>query len=145
MQRFESHRTMRHIITRPNSLIQNMKHMISGYAGMILLWVWSGRKMGEVWRRLPEGTHEQVAILNFGGKDWAAFRVCLTVNSESTLRRFLAQFEFRVCLGGTFNFREEAKGSTKMAASAANQSCSFNCKWQPPMEAAIFKAELHLE
>ena len=28
----------------------------------------------------------------------------------------------------------EAKGSSKMAASAANQNCSFDCKWQPSME-----------
>ena len=28
---------------------------------------------------------------------------------------------------------------------SANQSCSFNCKWLPPMEDTIFEAELHSE
>ena len=45
-------------------------------------------------------------------------------------------------LGGVSNFRVERKeaiGSSKMAASATNQNCSFDCKWQPPMDAAIFE------
>ena len=31
------------------------------------------------------------------------------------------------------------KSSSKMAASVANQNCSFNYKWLPPMEATILK------
>ena len=68
----------------------------------------------------------------------AAFRVCLRVNSEVTLQRLFAQFALRVCLGGISNFTQEAKGSSKMA----NQNCSFDYKWQPPMEGTIFEAEL---
>ena len=52
---------------------------------------------------------------------------------------------FRVRLRGVSNFREEAKGSTKMADGAASENCSFNCKWRPPMEATISEAELHSE
>ena len=53
---------------------------------------------------------------------------CSGYTSESTQQLSFAQFAFRVCLWGTSNFREEAKGS-KMATSAANQKYSFDCKW----------------
>ena len=43
------------------------------------------------------------------------------------------------CLWGISNFKNEAKGSSKMADGSANENCSFNCKWQPPMDAAISK------
>ena len=73
-----------------------------------------------------------------GNVTWAAFRVRLWGASESTPRGILAEFAFRVCLRGVSNFRVEAKGSSKMTHGSANENCSFNCKWQPLMEAAIF-------
>ena len=53
-------------------------------------------------------------------------------------------------LRGIVRFTQEAKGTFKMADSfdgtlSANQSCSFNCKWLPPMEATIFEAAIHSE
>ena len=74
-----------------------------------------------------------------------------SVNSKVTLRRLFAQFALGSALevpwrhlGGVSNFRQEAKGSSKMADSAVNQNCSFDCKWQPPMEAAILKKPFQL-
>ena len=43
------------------------------------------------------------------------------------------------CLRGISNFRVETKGSSELAVGVTNQSCSFDCKWQPPMKAAILK------
>ena len=57
------------------------------------------------------------------------YRVALRVGLSRRRRRFFAQFAFRVCPGGVSNFRKEVKGSSKMADGAANQNCSFYCKW----------------
>ena len=64
-------------------------------------------------------------------------RLCSGYASESTPRQcffcpICVQGLPPRCLWGVSNFRVEAKGSSKMAAGATNQSCSFNCKWQPP-------------
>ena len=49
--------------------------------------------------------------------------LCLGYTFEATPQLFLAQFAFRVCVGG----------ASKMADSSANKNCSFNCKWQPSL------------
>ena len=67
--------------------------------------------------------------------------LCSVYASETTRQHFLAQFVFRVCLGGISNFKLEGNGSSKVAAGATNQNCSLACKWHPSMEATIFKAE----
>ena len=93
-------------------------------------------------------THKRSHSLTFGvGKTWAAFRVCLRVDSEVPPRRLLAQSAFRVCLRGAFEAsptserrKRRQKGSSKMAAGSTNQNCSFDYKWQPPYRgAAILK------
>ena len=72
-------------------------------------------------------------------------------------------------LRGISNLRDEAKSSSEMTEGSANEhcsfnwngsplwrlpywktlsandSCSFNCRWQSPIEVAIFKTELHSE
>ena len=66
---------------------------------------------------------------------WAAFRVHLRVNSESTPWRLLAQFTFRVWR----SLQRLSNGSSKMADGSDSGNCSFNCKGQLTMEAAILK------
>ena len=75
------------------------------------------------------------------------FNLILGYASKSTPRRlhdcfcaYLLQGLLWRHLRGNTHFREEAKDSSKMANGSANENCSFNCKWQRPMEAAILKA-----
>ena len=76
---------------------------------------------------------------------WGAFRVHLRVDSAMAFGPICVQGLSRRRLGDVAHFRveeKETKGYSKMAAGPTNQNCSFDCKWQPPMEAAIFEAEL---
>ena len=64
----------------------------------------------------------------------ATFRVRLRVDSEAALfcPICIQDLPWRH-LGGVSNFRQEAKGTSKIAGGAVNQNYSFDCKWRPPI------------
>ena len=65
----------------------------------------------------------------------------LRVNSAMDFSPICIQGLPRTYFGGTSNFTDEAKGSSKMTVGAANQNSSFDCKWQLPMEATILTSQ----
>ena len=103
------------------------------------------------------GMHLQVLIQQAWVMKGLLYWFNIPFCSGSVSRRLRDIAHFRV-------EEKEIKGYSKMAASPTNQnwlqmaahiwrlpfwkafstneSCSFKCKWQPPMEAAIFEAEL---
>ena len=110
------------------------------------------------WREMQHSTAS-----DFLQQPWHKYRKLYTMTPRCV---FFALFAFRVCLGGAFEapltseLRQKAPlkwltvqrmrivyliANGYWKTFSANQSCSFNCKWQPPMEELAFRVGRRIE